>query len=132
MQAWNVTEAQVLQAAKETGIRVDGLRPAGKTGRSVYFTLKTSGPTSDGNTVKYGRRSMNILNKDGAGRRIPGAVCWHGHRDFMRTLFGLAPSMRIKSALADYRGAQDFETRHESTYGHGNGYHLSYGQACDC
>ena len=36
-----------------------------------------------------------VTNKDGSLRRVPGAVCWHGHRDFMRALFRLAPeSMR--------------------------------------
>ncbi|GIL25494.1 hypothetical protein [Actinocatenispora comari] len=48
------------------------------------------------------------------GRRIR-AVCWHGHRDVMRELFDIWPRATLISALAIYRGADDFDVSHHST-----------------
>lgn len=59
-------------------------------------------------------------------------MCWHGHRDFMRALYRLAPDARIKTALADYRDAEDFDRKFLDTFGTGNAYNVSYGQACGC
>lgn len=45
--------------------------------------------------------------RSGSGRRMPKA-CWHAHRDVMVDIFTLAPDARLTSALADYRGLEDF------------------------
>jgi hypothetical protein len=49
-----------------------------------------------------------------SGRHTPSAS-WEAHRDFMRALFALNPSGRIKTALADYRSSMDFEHSYQST-----------------
>ena len=130
MKAWTVTPEQVEMAAREVGLRLRGISRAGKTDRSpLSFTLglDTAQRREDG-SLPYQRVSLS-----GNGRRVA-AVCWHGHRDFMVALFDECPAMRLKSALADYRGEQDFEDKFEDTRGTGNGWNvgLSYGEACTC
>jgi hypothetical protein len=123
MKAWKVDVSQLAAAERKAGVRVVNLRQDGK---GMRFTLKT-----EGYPPRWGRRSGRA-NKDGSLRRIPGAVCWHGHRAFMRAVFELAPEARIQTGLADYRGKEHFEATHGATYGKGNYYGFSYGQVCDC
>jgi hypothetical protein len=131
MNAWGITIAEARQIANNRGLRVDGqdMTP-GRGGVSrCSFTLKldTDSRREDG-SLPYQRVSLS-----GNGRRVA-AVCWHGHRDIMRDLFQLHPDARLKSALADYRGAQDFEEKHLDTQGSTNHWNvgLSYGEACVC
>lgn len=137
MKVWNATEAQIREAFDETGLKVYGEwseyghgNDITRDGRALRFRLgiDTTQPRNSGGFLPYQRMSQNYY---GNGRKIA-AVCWHGHRDFMRALFRLAPEARIKSALADYRGSDDFERSYRATFGEGNGYNLSYGQACGC
>lgn len=123
MKVWGVTVSDIAQAESDAGVRVKDLR---HTGKALQFTLKT-----EGYPPRWGRRSGRI-NKDGSLRRVPGAVCWHGHRAFIRALLTLAPDARIKTGLADYRGLRHFEETHEATWGKGNYYGFTYGQVCDC
>lgn len=55
------------------------------------------------------------LSWQGDRPRRNNAVCWHGHRDFMRKLFDAFPMMTIRTALAEYNGEEDFENTHERT-----------------
>lgn len=144
MYAWSTTPEAIIAAAEEVGLRVNGPDRVGKTERSALtFTLAldTARRRPDG-TLPYQRVSQHpSLGRYGrqfapAGkhRRI-GAVCWHGHRDFMRALYRRSPDMRLKTALADYRGAEHFEQTHRATFGETNAYNvgvLPYGQACTC
>jgi hypothetical protein len=41
------------------------------------------------------------------GRRTSG-VCWHGFREFLFVLFREFPDARVKTALADFRGREQF------------------------
>lgn len=127
MIAWGVTIEQLEQAAADAKVRLYDPRP---DGRGLRFTLKTI--EAPRRKAPWRRHSTNITNRDGSYRTVPGAVCWHGHREFMRQLFELAPEARLKTALADYRGRDDFELTHQATQGAGNSYHLAYGQACYC
>lgn len=142
MKVWNATEDQIRQAIRETGLKVYGEwidygMPNGieRDGRALRFRLgidTTQTRDADG-FLPYQRMSTMRpgIHYQHTGRKIA-AVCWHGHRDFMLALFRLAPDARIKTALADYRGADDFERKYRQTYGNGNHYNLSYGQACNC
>ena len=69
---------------------------------AINFTLTVCDSSAQGS-----RRS----NK---GRRIA-AACWHAHRDVMSAIFSQYPDARLKSALADYRGAADFLDTFEAT-----------------
>lgn len=48
------------------------------------------------------------------GRRVH-AVCWHGHRDWMRAVFAQCPDALIATQLITYLNAADFEDRHRDT-----------------
>lgn len=66
-------------------------------------------------------------SKGHGGRRV-NAVCWHGHREWMRAIFAEYPETVIRSALATYKGAEHFEETHEGTSREG----LSGSQSCTC
>ena len=134
MKAWGVTEQDIRDAAAETGVRLHGW-PNGyveQDGRALRFRLAVdvSQPRNSEGMLPYQRISTATF-RDGKPRRIS-AVCWHGHREFLRALFRRNQEARVKTALADYRGADNFEQTFRSTYGQGNDYHLAYGQACGC
>lgn len=58
--------------------------------------------------------------KSASGRRTVG-VTWAAHRGFMMRLFDAFPDAVIVSAIATYRGKQDFLARHGATYNHNAG-----------
>lgn len=127
MLARNVTEAELEQAARQVGVRLGNLRP---NGRGLRFTLWTKGKPP-----KYGRRSQTIRNRDGSLRRIPGRVCWHGHRDFFRAVFRLQPQAYFDTALAKYEGTLDFERKFPDTGFNRVDYYgaaAHFRDACDC
>jgi len=131
---WGLTQQEIQQAAGRSCTRIKGGGGSDhgtprKVGRAFSCTLATTR-----RPPKWGRRSKHVQNKDGQYRRIPGAVCWHGHREFMRQCFQVNPEARIKSQLADYRGSNDFEFRHRKTFGKPYSHHGArpVGQACDC
>jgi hypothetical protein len=132
VKVWNASEQDIRAAAAEVGValhsdwRGNGITP---DGRALRFRLNvdTDSRREDG-TLPYQRISQSTY---GPTRRVA-AVCWHGHRDFMRALFASCPDARLKTALADYRGAEDFEAKYLDTFGEGNAYNLAYGQACVC
>lgn len=109
MHVKNATEQALKEAANAVGVRINGPTPS----RGGYrFTLRTDGY---GPELRYGRRSFR-RNRDGSRRRVPGAVCWHGHRDFMHELFARCPDAVLVTALATYRGRADFEAKFPATY----------------
>lgn len=131
MKAWNATEEQIREAAHSVGLAIHSDCGIAQDGRALRFRLAVDS-TADRDAwgfLPYQRAST--WRGGGPGRRVA-AVCWHGHRDFMRALFSLAPDMRLKTALADYRGADHFEGTYLDTFGTGNEYNVSYGQACNC
>jgi hypothetical protein len=127
MIARRITFEQLRQAAVAVGLRVDA-QPENRPGTSWRFTLRTT-------SRHYGRRGFSRRRSDGERRRVGGAVCWHGHRDFMRRLFDLAPDAVIISSFIRYDGAADFERKHLSTYDRNVGSQIDpvcYGDLCDC
>lgn len=54
---------------------------------------------------------QNFLTSWGRTRAINGA-CWHAHRDLYRAILTTLPSATIRTALATYRGLDDFEATH--------------------
>lgn len=148
------TSEQIETAADRTGIRLYNfreLRPNRDRLPRFGFTLKTGSYIRRrvdwrGKLVwspRYQRlatHSRISYAKDTYGESfhpvVPGAVCWHGHRDFMRTLLKLAPSAEIRTAMATYKGKEDFEASYRSTWGEGGSRMgmeiLPYAQACTC
>lgn len=98
MQAWNTTEADIRASADEVGLAIHSDwsgHGVTRVGRALQFRLGLGADKEHYRSIKRGRRIA--------------AVCWHGHRDFMRALYRRSPDMRLKTALADYRGADGFE-----------------------
>jgi hypothetical protein len=94
-------------AAAKVGVRLYNLRQSGK---GIAFTLKTEGPRP-----KY-RRFSRRLHSRSEQRTVPGRVCWHGVRDFLRALYDLVPDARVRTAMATYRDSEDFERAYPETY----------------
>ncbi len=113
----NATETTIRQAAGAAGVDLNNFRPQG---RGFAFTLGLVGET-------WRRRSH-------LGRRVA-AVCWHGHRAFMQTLFHYAPNARLKSAAVQYDGHLEFWAKHNATGDRNIGSMMepmAYRDACDC
>jgi hypothetical protein len=95
----------------------------------VRFTLKPGqlSPKNKDETSRYQRRGY-------MGERIH-AVCWHGHRDFMRALFDFDSEARLTTAMADYRSREGFNELYPATAWRNIGSQinpLDYANACDC
>ena len=80
----------------------NGPDPVNQKGTAHRLTLTVNRSAAPG-----GRRSNT-------GRKIA-AACWHVHREFMKALYLTAPNAVISSALATYRGEEDFENEFEAT-----------------
>lgn len=119
MHVWTrLSDDDIYDVASEVGVtialaqsRVHGRPPIYTKGRARIFTLKPDPSTRDENgNYSYQRTSVGFRE----GRRVH-AVCWHGHRDFMRGIFRRDPDARIKTSWDDWRGQQDFEDRMGAT-----------------
>lgn len=124
MHVWGISAdslAWVVWAVSQNhyGDNLEFKRQPEKVGRAVAFTL-----TVDRSDGPGARRSAT-------GRRIS-AACWHAHRDVLRAIFGVCPDARVKSAVADYRGVEDFEEKFDDTGCTDIGDHVEYRQACEC
>ena len=107
MKVWRVNETQLQIIADEVSVSLYNMR---EDGRALRFTLRPAGEKRNGNHI-YQRTSASGFSPD---RRVY-AVCWHGHRDFMRAIFKREPDARIKTMWADYKGSEDFENKFEET-----------------
>lgn len=105
MKAWNVTPEDLEDAAGHACVKVEHLRPSG-SGYNFVIRRRTQMWT------RLGR----YKNHDGSQRKIPGAVCWHGHYEFMLELFTLKPDARIRTSMAYYRGREDFLEKAQTTF----------------
>ena len=115
MKVWGITEEEARQCASKVGIAIfNDWRGSGidTVGRALQFRLGL------GDDKMLYRRLSAMRWNDRPPRKV-NAVCWHGHRDFMREVFKINPDARIKSAVADYRGSDDFERTFPGT-GHRN------------
>ena len=108
-----VTADQLRDAAAEVGVLLRYITPKG---RGWQLTLKPDvqrRPSKHGYgrilpETRYQRRGVY------KGQRID-AVCWHGHRDFMRAIFQMNPDAVIISSWARYNGSVDFEEKLQET-----------------
>lgn len=116
MQITGITPDQFDSAVMRAGIRYGGnLRPEHGSRQSATRFRARVLPVATGYRL-YGkgkdlapgqRRSWN-------GQRI-NAVCWHAYRDVMYAVFAINPKARIATALAIYRGLDDFERKFPAT-----------------
>lgn len=92
----------------------DGLAEiAERTGlRAELDGLREYRPRSRCESSVRGAVHYRLLGRHG--RRLY-AACWHAHRDVMRELFDTWPRATLISALATYRGAEDFDVSYRGT-----------------
>ena len=84
-------------------------------------------------STKDGER-LYRLSPGGRGRKMH-ALCWHGFRAVMREWFRLCPDARIYTAMATYKGSDDFEMHHDITGNANIGsqfFPMKVRDACDC
>lgn len=121
----NVTGTQMEQAMNKTNMTYNNnvqFNRYNVGANKINFTLRVKSSSGKG-----ARRSFN-------GRKLV-ACCFHGHYEFMRCIFDIAPNAVISSCKATYKGKEDFKNKFQSV-----GYDncgsmmnpLSYGDACDC
>lgn len=137
----------IINAATTAGVRLTGGGPWGAVWRdavprpvpgrlpSFRFTLRTLPRENRKDPIRFGRYGFSRNRSTGNRRRVPGAVCWHGHRNFMRELFRLAPGAVLVSAFATYKGRDDFERNHGDTAYREVGSRMepvSFADLCDC
>lgn len=72
------------------------------TGRRVRFTLATRDAWAHGSRTAASGRHMRKAS-------------WEAHRDVMAALFDADPDATIKTALATYRGRDDFQAKFPET-----------------
>lgn len=135
MEIRKASAKDIEESALAAGVRLDHLT---QRGSHYLTTLKTE--FDESGKVRWGRRSPRV-RKDGTFARLPGPVCWHGHRAFMRELFTRCPQAVIISALAKYHGKEDFERTHGDTRyrrvgiwqaGNCGRFEAYVGELCDC
>ncbi len=115
-------------AASEVGVRLYNLRPSGK---GVAFQLKTGEPNEkrvdwrgklkwQARYQRLSRRENVSIARGTAGVTynsvVPGAVCWHGHRDFLRALYARVPDAKVRTAFITYQGREHFEDNYQRTW----------------
>lgn len=145
MIARGVTLDQLHQAAREVGVRFSMGTPderATRKGPEFRFTLKTDTerfgyPDKQGNGGAPWRRKSQYPRASGRYATVPGACCFHGHEQFFRALYRLAPGAWIKTAKAIYISPEQFEATfraagYNPNAGNGLRGPIPYDQACVC
>jgi hypothetical protein len=149
MRVRNATKEQIESACPD-GIKLFKFRPSNR-GRGFDFMLRPSQNRSEfvaaqraagvrpckiEDTRPYVRNSVSYFSN--GGKRY--ATCWHGHREFFRNLFKLAPdaivnvSGRFNTGKPIKYTAENFETEHLKT-DRNIGPMIApvlYSEACDC
>jgi hypothetical protein len=119
MKIWGLTEGEIRECVKLSGLAIwgDGFRPTplAKEGKALHVRLCVDrlAPRTNG-LLPFQKRGRSWGGKQG--RRTP-YVTWEGHREFMLVVFERFPEARIKSAIADYKGRDEFFDKHPQTKG---------------
>jgi len=94
MIARNVAREAIERAADSIGVRFgrEGITPINQKGTAFRFVLRPIMPDRQP-AREYGR----WFRRGHDGKRTVAAVCWHGHREFFRTLFALAPDCKVQT-----------------------------------
>lgn len=118
MLAKHTSSEKLYAAARAIGVDMYYTPYWSSSENGYRFRLK---PYSDGakypwKRFPYWRTSASYFNRD----RTVCAVCWHGHREFFRKLFQLAPDAKVLTAQTRRAGfryytADNFEDRYEET-----------------
>jgi len=120
MRALGVTRSELVQAACESGVALNEVDSINKGNTSYRFTIRPI----DGKWQRVSPR----------GRKVH-AVCWHGHLEFMRYLYRINSTAKIRTAMSRYDSREDLESNKGNAYHSNIGsltYPMDYGDACNC
>lgn len=107
MKVWGLSSAEIQNVVRhisekeyDGNVQIkDGIK---EDGRAHRFTLRVANSRGAGAKMSAsGRRSV--------------AANWYVHRDVMLEMFSYNPDARILTAMADYRGVDDFFAKFEDT-----------------
>lgn len=117
----NVTLAEVSNAARAVGLALADEEDRSSTRTQRVKTRLRLGEDRGFKHPRYPRLGLPKYQRmNHRGDRRVAAVCWHGHRDFFRALFALAPravvsvSARMNGEPVVYT-AENFETTFHET-----------------
>lgn len=133
MKVYNVKQESILQAGRACMVQIENLRPLNGKGTAYAFTLRPDKDTRDKETgfCQWQRVSSSWSRQ---GRKV-WAVCYHGHKQFLRVLFEKEPSCRVVSSMATFDGQEDFLRNAWEVAEKNVGsimYPISYGETCNC
>jgi hypothetical protein len=126
MIVWGIPAEEIAKIVENVSVAFDDnikfKREPERCGRAVKFTL----------TVRASRKKGSRMSP--SGRRIA-AACWHVNREVMWGILAHNNDCRIKTAIADYHGLEDFADKYPDT-GHTNvGSRMEpmdFQDACNC
>lgn len=128
MLAYHVTQHDLDRALYHTSKLYDGNvfwnRHPERRGNAFRFTLRCVSSRGPGHRMTVRAKPHRLT-----------AACWHVHRDFLRALFAMVPSARVKTAVADYRGREGFEKTFPDTAHRNIGSMMApvaMADACEC
>ncbi len=141
MKVKGVSVAECRAIAADLGFRPENER---REGRYWCFVLRMATPIgragwrrASPEALRYRKRSYHatVYGKGDGAFGGSGAVCFHGHRKFMRRLFEVNPEAVVRTKLAAYLGTEDFEEKWPAVGQRNVGsvaYPISYDESCDC
>lgn len=125
---------ETMQADGTGDFRMENER---RIGKYVHFTLRMAQntPTKKAEREDDHHPAMRYRKLGSDMKRWTGAVCFHGHKQFMDRLFIQFPDAVIRTKLAAYLGREDFEAKWSATGmdRHGPAYMgMQYREFCNC
>lgn len=98
MYVWDVDRSTIEILAEDLNLTISNYR---EVGQAKAFVLRPNENTPE----RYRKYTRSFGSR---GPRRVHAVNFQAHFDFMNELFERFPDARIKTSIADYRGAADF------------------------
>ncbi len=139
MKVKGVSEAQIRAIAADLGFRLDNTR---SEGRYFLFVLRMATPIGRGGwrkapqaALRYRKRGYSSHMRGSGAFGGNGAVCFHGHKEFMERIFKFNPDAVIRTKMAAYLGLDSFNEQFPGVGAKNVGsmmYPLRYEDACDC
>jgi hypothetical protein len=118
---------EMKRIADELGFRLDNVR---ERGRYYGLVLRMAVPTN-----KRKPETLRYRKLRWRGDGWTGAVCYHGHWEFMERVFAINPNAVIRTKMSTYKGLEGFKANAPGV-AHANVGSMmtpsTYGSLCEC
>lgn len=136
MKLYNVSLTDAERIAASLGIRFNGDDTPNSRGARCKGLLRPlyGQPRAQRPYPRISSSPFAQSTQSGEPRAVA-AVCWHGHRDFMREVFCQFPTARIVTHATTYRSPEHFEATYRDTGYRNVGslyYPMAMCEACEC